>query len=451
MKALSNNNPEIKISVILPVYNVEGFIDACITSLKAQTLQDLEFIFVDDCGKDNSMRLVESWAMEDSRVRIIRNPHNLGTGPSRNKGIESARGEYLSFVDPDDRLESNFYDMLFKKATISQVDIVKGIRIKECSGSSTQTKTIRRKQHSALNNQIRKSQRHHVPLYCVFTFEHQSAIYKRSLFSIPSVRYGNSRNSQDTTFLLRATISEPSIELENRAIYYYCQRESGATAFYSKKRAFEELLSFKEKLDTLSDPSLSFLSDKNYSQYYLIAMLSGYYANACYSRKTCDWAEEDEVRYIELLQGELMRLDAIFSQKDYLKHCAELKAMKEYRAWISPINRMLGFFNTERLQAWTDFLIQHPNADRIFIKGFSDAIAHSILEYAYHRIPSSLMLSSEARILNDGNKAVRPLRFVSGSLGQLSSKQKTAILYSLPGSFLFCIRKKLLHLLFGFA
>lgn len=451
MTVLGKNNPEIKISVILPVYNVEGYIGACITSLKGQTLRDLEFIFVDDCGTDNSMQSVEAWAKEDERVRIIRNPHNLGPGPSRNKGIEAARGEYLSFVDPDDWLESNFYEILFNKAVTEHLDIVKGMRVKVHPGNSSHVESIRRGQISTLNKQIRKSQRHHVPLYCVFTFEHQSAIYKRSLFSIPSVRYGNSRNSQDTTFLLRATISEPSIELENSAIYYYCQRESGATALYSKKRAFEELLSFKEKLDTLSYSYHSFLSDKNKAQKYLIYKLSEYYDNACFSRKLCEWTEDDEVRYIAFLNDELMRLDAIFSNADYLKHCAELKVMKEYKTWISMVNRMPGFFNVDRVQAWTDFLIQHPDADMSFIKGFSDAIAHSLLVYASHRIKGSSTYSPEARILNKHSGAVRPLRFMSGSLGQLSSKQKTAILYSLPGSFLFCIRKKLLHLLFGFA
>ena len=60
---------EIKISVILPVYNVEPWIRDCIESLKRQELSGLEFIFVDDCGADNSMRIVESWAAEDERVR----------------------------------------------------------------------------------------------------------------------------------------------------------------------------------------------------------------------------------------------------------------------------------------------------------------------------------------------------------------------------------------------
>lgn len=81
----------VKVSAILPVYNVEQYIGRCIESLKAQTLAGLEFIFVDDCSTDGSMEKVEAWAAEDERVRILRNGENLGAGPSANRGIEWAR------------------------------------------------------------------------------------------------------------------------------------------------------------------------------------------------------------------------------------------------------------------------------------------------------------------------------------------------------------------------
>ena len=103
---------EIKISVILPVYNVEPWIGDCIESLKKQRQDGLEFIFVDDCSTDNSIGVVEDWAAKDNRVRIIHNKENIGQGPSRNRGIEIARGEYLSFIDPDDWVCDVFYEKL---------------------------------------------------------------------------------------------------------------------------------------------------------------------------------------------------------------------------------------------------------------------------------------------------------------------------------------------------
>ena len=104
------------ISVILPVYNVEPYIGACIESLKRQSFRDLEFIFVDDCSTDNSVAVIEDFARTDPRVRIIRNTENLGSGPTRNRGIEAAKGEYLSFIDPDDWIAPDFYERLYAKA-----------------------------------------------------------------------------------------------------------------------------------------------------------------------------------------------------------------------------------------------------------------------------------------------------------------------------------------------
>ena len=91
-----SENRDIKVSVVLPVYNVEQYIGKCIESLKLQTLKELEFIFVDDKSQDGSIKIVESAAREDQRICILYNDENIGAGPSRNHGIEMARGEYLS-------------------------------------------------------------------------------------------------------------------------------------------------------------------------------------------------------------------------------------------------------------------------------------------------------------------------------------------------------------------
>lgn len=440
----------IKISVIIPVFNVEGYIDACISSLQAQTLRELEFIFVDDCGTDSSMLAVEEFADRDTRVRIIRNPKNLGAGPSRNRGIEFAKGEYLSFVDPDDRLAPDFYDLLYDKAVTKQTDIVKGMRVRERLHYAPIANLINSNSFFNLNSRIRIAQNHNIPLYCVFTFEHTSAIYRRNIFDDPFVRYGTSKNAEDTTFLLRAALSAPAIKIENRAIYYYRQRNASATAFYSKTRAFEELLSYIEKMDTLSDATHALLTDNNNAQIYLINMLSEYYSNACFSRIQDNWTEEDETRYIELLEDVFLRLDVMFSHYDLLNRCTELKVMREYKTWISSKNRMQGLIIFDRVQAWTDFLIQHPNADMHYVKGCSNAIANLFLEYALHRKTGSDTLSSETSILNENNKKDRPLRFVRRRLKQLTPSQETAVLRTLPGSFLFVLKKKLMALFIGF-
>lgn len=92
----------IKVSVIIPVYNVEKYVAECLASVLGQTLSDIEIICVDDRGTDGSMRIVERFAERDPRVKIIRHEKNKGQGPARNTGLAAAKGECIVYVDSDD-------------------------------------------------------------------------------------------------------------------------------------------------------------------------------------------------------------------------------------------------------------------------------------------------------------------------------------------------------------
>ena len=100
----------IKVSVIVPVYNVEKYIRQCLESIINQTYKNLEIIVVNDGTKDNSMKIVEEY-LSDERIKVI-NKENGGIASARNRGIDEATGEYISFVDSDDWLELNTYEKL---------------------------------------------------------------------------------------------------------------------------------------------------------------------------------------------------------------------------------------------------------------------------------------------------------------------------------------------------
>lgn len=104
----------IKISIVLPVYNVEPYLTQCIDSLVNQTMKDLEFIFIDDGSTDNSLNIIKEYAKKDSRF-VLLSQANQGPGVARNKGIKIARGEYLTCLDPDDWFELDAMDKLYKK------------------------------------------------------------------------------------------------------------------------------------------------------------------------------------------------------------------------------------------------------------------------------------------------------------------------------------------------
>ena len=126
----------IKVSVILPVCNPGSGIERCIRSLREQTLREIEMIFVDDCGTDGTMEKIHAAANEDSRIRIIHNEQNSGPVFSRNAGIEAARGEYLQFTDPDDFMDADYLEELYRYACEGKLDLVKGKFVHELADGS---------------------------------------------------------------------------------------------------------------------------------------------------------------------------------------------------------------------------------------------------------------------------------------------------------------------------
>jgi len=112
-----------KVSIIVPVYNVEKYLPRCITSLRNQTLQNIEIILVDDASSDSSPVICDKMAKEDSRIKVIHKA-NEGAGMARNAALEIATGEYIGFVDSDDFVETDMFESLMYKAEKYGSDLV---------------------------------------------------------------------------------------------------------------------------------------------------------------------------------------------------------------------------------------------------------------------------------------------------------------------------------------
>lgn len=116
-----------KVSVIIPVYNVEKYIERCARSLMEQTLDEIEYIFIDDCSSDNSVSILEvvisDYPERQKSVSIYKQPFNGGQAKARNKGIELAKGEYISFVDSDDWIDNRMLETLYENAQKNRADI----------------------------------------------------------------------------------------------------------------------------------------------------------------------------------------------------------------------------------------------------------------------------------------------------------------------------------------
>lgn len=115
-------------SIIIPVYNVEPYIGACLDSLVAQTCKDFEVLFVDDCGTDGSVRMINDFIVAHPEIpcRLLHHEHNRGLSAARNTGLEAAQGEYVLFLDSDDALTPDALELLTKPIENGRPDFVIG-------------------------------------------------------------------------------------------------------------------------------------------------------------------------------------------------------------------------------------------------------------------------------------------------------------------------------------
>lgn len=153
---LANQNHKSEsplVTIGIPVYNVEPYIEKCLLSVLNQTYQNLEVLVVDDLGKDNSMQIVEKMQLSHSMgncITIIRHSENRGLGEARNTVIENARGKYLCFVDSDDYIEPETIDILLKEAEEYDTDVVLASSRKVVYGTNKEEPTFTYKKKEVL-------------------------------------------------------------------------------------------------------------------------------------------------------------------------------------------------------------------------------------------------------------------------------------------------------------
>ncbi len=112
------------ISVIVPVYKVEAYLDRCVSSILNQSLKDFELLLVDDNSPDACPAMCDEYAKQDTRVKVNHLSKNVGLSEARNRGLAAAQGEFISFVDSDDWIENNFLKTLLHKARDTDSDLV---------------------------------------------------------------------------------------------------------------------------------------------------------------------------------------------------------------------------------------------------------------------------------------------------------------------------------------
>lgn len=212
----------MKISVIIPVYNNELYLKKCLNSIVDQTLKDIEILCVDDGSTDQSHQIIEEFSMEDERIQYIKMVKNSGSGPARNKGLEIATGEYVSFVDSDDFImKKTAYKELYNFATRKHADMVsaniKVFRDEEKLQNNQEENTFK---NSNFTREIKEEsvispQNYGVP--CHF----QKNLYKKSFLDKHEINYPSYLRGQDHVFLAKVLVNVALIYCYPLKFYAY--------------------------------------------------------------------------------------------------------------------------------------------------------------------------------------------------------------------------------------
>lgn len=257
-----------KITVIIPVYNVEKYIEKCISSLLNQTYTNLEILFIIDGSLDKSASICEKYAKEDSRIQVLYK-ENGGQASARNLGLEYATGDYINFIDPDDYIEPIFYEYLLNLATTHQSDIAECSFIKfyladqkvEKIADDTQEEILCMDYVGALERLL--SEDFNIYLRSIVTW---NKIYKRNLFD--QIRFGTVRIYEEFDTVYKLLYSCKRFVTSNKPLYTYVQRKDSTLGRPFSKERFYMIEGYKNCIHFLKEHGLPDIQRKAEKKYF---------------------------------------------------------------------------------------------------------------------------------------------------------------------------------------
>lgn len=231
------------VSVIVPVYNAEVYLRKCIESIINQTYEKLEVILVDDGSTDNSGKICDEYSLKDNRIRVI-HKSNKGLSDTRNKGIEIAQGEYLSFVDSDDYIDRDMIRYIVENMEQNKCDI--GI----CGWFLEREKDISICKFEC-SKMIINSEKCIEYLLSNNSFDNFmcNKIFKKKLFK--NIRFPVGKKLEDLSVLYKIISEAESIYIESKPLYYYVLHDNSITSnLYNQidESVFDEYIIRKDNL-----------------------------------------------------------------------------------------------------------------------------------------------------------------------------------------------------------
>ncbi len=221
----------LKLSFILPCYNVAPYIGRCIESIEAQDIPQMEYevICVDDCSKDNTVEVIKEYQKRYPNIRLICHTENKTAGGARNTGIDAAQGEYIWCVDPDDSIRSKVIGVLISKAEMMNLDILLfNLSMKKENGQQTKESIIH-KSHNRTFTGKEYIEQQCAPRYIYNVAFHTCCLYKREFLNSKSIRYPEIRAAQDVVFVWSSMFNAQRVSAKDTVCYNVIRRPNSTT------------------------------------------------------------------------------------------------------------------------------------------------------------------------------------------------------------------------------
>lgn len=256
-----------KVSIIIPVYNVEKYLKECLDSVVNQTLSDIEIICINDCSPDNSLSIIKEYTNNDSRIKLIDLEQNQGQGAAKNIGIDNAQGEYIMFLDPDDWLETDACELAYKQISDNNNDFAY-FNLKFFDELSGEYKI----DHLRLKPFLLKLGKDsfsfdELDIPYIGFGEAVYKIYNRDFLNKNNIRFSQNRFGEDIPFYIKSVISTNNVSVIDKPLYVYRLREQSAI---TNPLNYKELLSSRKKAYEIAISS----KDEKKIKMYLVAHIS---------------------------------------------------------------------------------------------------------------------------------------------------------------------------------
>lgn len=214
-----NQNPLI--SVIVPIYKVEAYLDRCLESIVNQTYENLEIILVDDGSPDNCPQMCDDWAKKDNRIKVIHN-ENSGVSYARNAGFELSKGEFIAFVDSDDWICETYIQDLYIVMRDECCDVV------ECDYSLVNDENCKIDKISSVSMEIFTAEE---ALHCNLIGDKFGDVIWNRLYhrSVVDVKFENGKFHEDVYWVYQVLAKAKKLAHINQTLYFYFQRNDGFT------------------------------------------------------------------------------------------------------------------------------------------------------------------------------------------------------------------------------